>query len=140
MPHRRGPRLQLDHWFVAHQCPQLRREIVNRIRDRAPNSLFDLHPFWGAIRVVLVHRDRPLEQVGVADEHLTNLDDLGLRQLGQEDLLLAEHLVEGFRRALFGRLGVLVVRTQLGFFNAPRLTKCIPLIDQVGNSAAFLSL
>ena len=41
---------------------------------------------------------------------------------------------------LFGRLGVLVVRTQLGFFNAPRLTKCIPLIDQVGDSAAFLSL
>jgi hypothetical protein len=26
--------------------------------------------------------------------------------------------------ALFGRLGVLVVRTQLGFFSAPRLTKC----------------
>jgi len=42
--------------------------------------------------------------------------------------------------ALFGRLGVLVVRTQLGFFDAPRLTKCIPLIDQVGDSAAFLSL
>jgi hypothetical protein len=37
-------------------------------------------------------------------------------------------------------LGVLVVRTQLDFFNAPRLTKCIPLIDQVGDSAAFLSL
>jgi hypothetical protein len=47
---------------------------------------------------------------------------------------------ERFRTAVFGRLGVLVVRTQLGFFNAPRLTKCIPLIDQVGDSAAFLSL
>jgi hypothetical protein len=45
-----------------------------------------------------------------------------------------------FSTALFGRLGVLVVRTQLDFFNAPRLTKCIPLIDQVGDSAAFLSL
>ena len=42
--------------------------------------------------------------------------------------------------ALFGRLAALVVRTQLGFFNAPRLTKCIPLIDQVGDYAAFLSL
>jgi hypothetical protein len=45
-----------------------------------------------------------------------------------------------FIPALFGRLGALVVQTQLGFFNAPRLTKCIPLIDQVGDSAAFLSL
>jgi hypothetical protein len=46
----------------------------------------------------------------------------------------------GIKGALFGRLGMLVVQTQLGFFNAPRLTKCIPLIDQVGDSAAFLSL
>jgi hypothetical protein len=56
---------------------------------------------------------------------------------------LAKVLNRGSRTvgsALFGRLGVLVVRTQLGFFSAPRLTKCIPLIDQVGDSAAFLSL
>jgi hypothetical protein len=53
---------------------------------------------------------------------------------------LAAAGVERIWGALFGRLGVLAVRTQLGFFNAPRLTKCIPLIDQVGDSAAFLSL